>query len=192
MESFRINTLLIVILSLLLITCKPKDESASNFKSDADYQLLGDSISMASFAAIRSALMGAIEEGGLEHAISFCKLEAIPLTDSMSNKYNVMISRISDKSRNELNAASIDEILLIEGYQQKSISGNTIIKGEQGETVFYKAIVAQAFCLNCHGSPGKELSITNQELILANYPNDKAVGYKENDIRGLWKIVFNQ
>jgi len=44
-------------------------------------------------------------------------------------------------------------------------------------------------CTQCHGS---EQSIKPEVLASINnlYPEDKATGYSENEVRGMWKIVM--
>ena len=43
-------------------------------------------------------------------------------------------------------------------------------------------------CLKCHGTPEKSFS----EKIKQLYPADLAVGYSENQVRWIWKIIFNE
>jgi hypothetical protein len=45
-------------------------------------------------------------------------------------------------------------------------------------------------CLNCHGNAEKDIATKTLEVIMQKYPNDLAIGYKEGDFRGLWKITF--
>jgi len=45
-------------------------------------------------------------------------------------------------------------------------------------------------CMKCHGQAGKEIDAKTMEIISQKYPDDLATGYKEGDLRGLWKITF--
>jgi len=189
-NPLKISVLLFLSILITFSCCKREADYTGQPATELNYLALGDSISAASFAAIRSALMGAIEQGGIENAINHCKLVAIPITDSLSKFYDVEISRISDRYRNPINAATEEEIKLIDVYRNDKSSIGNILLHEEGNKIFYKPIITQAFCLNCHGTLGKELTEANLKIIQSNYPDDKATGYTENEIRGLWKIVF--
>jgi hypothetical protein len=45
-------------------------------------------------------------------------------------------------------------------------------------------------CLKCHGNLGQEVEAKTYDKILELYPNDKAVGYDINQVRGIWSIEF--
>lgn len=59
-----------------------------------------------------------------------------------------------------------------------------------GEIHFFKSIILQPMCLNCHGTPGKEIQPSTLSRIQELYPVDQAVNFKDGDLRGLWHIVF--
>jgi len=48
---------------------------------------------------------------------------------------------------------------------------------------YMKALPTQALCLNCHGGPDK-IAAEAKAKLTELYPNDKAVGYSEGQIRG--------
>jgi hypothetical protein len=45
-------------------------------------------------------------------------------------------------------------------------------------------------CLACHGDPQKDIQPAVLQTISKLYPDDKAIGYKEGDLRGAWHIIF--
>jgi hypothetical protein len=51
-------------------------------------------------------------------------------------------------------------------------------------------IVSQPLCLQCHGSES-DIAAETREAILAIYPDDKATGYRLNDLRGIWRIILS-
>jgi len=53
---------------------------------------------------------------------------------------------------------------------------------------FMKAIPMAANCLQCHGT---EISPAVSAKLTELYPQDKAVGYKEGDLRGAFVVVKN-
>ena len=46
-------------------------------------------------------------------------------------------------------------------------------------------------CLKCHGKPDIDIAQGTLKKINQLYPNDLAKGYKLDDLRGLWKIEFD-
>ena len=138
--------------------------------------------------------MGAIQKEGVLHALSFCNVQAMPLTDSMATKHNAIIKRVSDKNRNPKNKANSEELEYLSVYKEVLSNGEEpeSIVVERGEKVnFYYPIVTNNMCLKCHGTPGQDIQPKTLERIQKLYPNDKAIGYDVNEVRGMWSITFN-
>ena len=55
----------------------------------------------------------------------------------------------------------------------------------------YYPIVTNAMCMQCHGK--KDLQIKPETLAAIGefYPEDKATGYGENELRGIWVVEQN-
>ena len=137
-------------------------------------------------------LMESIQKKGTLEALSFCNHQAIPLTDSMSTKFNASIKRVSDKNRNPNNKANKEELLYIAKFkkelaEKKEIKPVVIEKGNQVQ--FYYPIETNKMCLQCHGT---QIKPEVQKQILKLYPSDLAVGYGENEVRGIWSITFEK
>lgn len=128
-----------------------------------------------------------MQKGGPESALEFCNIEAMPLTKSMSDKHGLTISRVSDKRRNPKNGANAEELKLIEQYKKQLLAGE-LLKPVRTETHYYEPLVTNAMCLQCHGEPGKNVQPKVAAKIAELYPNDLALGYKENEVRGLISI----
>ena len=134
-------------------------------------------------------LMGAIQNEGVLHALNFCNIQAMPLTDSMSIVHNAQVRRVSDKPRNPRNQANETEAGHIQYFQEQinqGIDPEPIVVELASGYQFYYPIVTNDMCLKCHGQPEKEVALKIAEL----YPKDKATGYSENQVRGIWSIVF--
>lgn len=58
------------------------------------------------------------------------------------------------------------------------------------EVYFYYPIVTNTMCLQCHGTPNKEITTSVLETLTALYPQDKATGYDIEQLRGMWRIQF--
>jgi len=47
-------------------------------------------------------------------------------------------------------------------------------------------------CLQCHGEVGKQVTEETYKTIKLKYPNDLAIGYDVNQVRGIWHIEFQK
>lgn len=146
-------------------------------------------------AELGKNLMGQIQKNGVIAALEFCNIQAMPLTDSMSVVHKAHIKRVSDKPRNPSNSANAVELQHIQTFKNQVASGNEVkpIITTSGEKVeFYYPIITNSMCLKCHGTPGKELEKLTLNKIMERYPNDKAMGYGDNEVRGIWSIEFSR
>ena len=137
-------------------------------------------------------LMESIQQKGTLEALAFCNHQAIPLTDSMATKYNATIKRVSDKNRNPNNKANTEELKYIAQFKKDLATKHEIkpVVIEKGNQVqFYYPIETNTMCLQCHGT---QIKPEVQKQILKLYPNDLAVGYGENEVRGIWSITFTK
>jgi hypothetical protein len=131
-----------------------------------------------------------IQKGGVESAMDFCNIEAMPLTKSMSEKHGFVISRVSDKMRNPKNVANSEELKLIAQYKKQLLAGE-LLKPVRTETHYYEPLVTNAMCLQCHGEVGQNIQPSVAAKISKLYPKDLATDYKENEVRGLISIKTN-
>jgi len=159
----------------------------------AYYSEKGMEIAMATQGVLGKNLMKAIQEKGTSGAIGFCKTQASRLTDSMGIMKNVLIKRITDKPRNISNQASEEELGFITAFKrQLENKGDirSITKEMDDEFYFYYPIVTNAMCLQCHGTPNKEITKPVLKTLAELYPQDKATDYDIEQLRGMWRIQF--
>jgi hypothetical protein len=180
---------------LVLISCGQSSKEQVTEKIDSVYIQKGNLIAGISFETISGELKKALASGGIENALHYCNEHAYPITDSLSAAHQVRIKRVSNKYRNPLNKADKMEEFMIKGFgidlsEGNELSPKVVIKDDS--VIFYKPIITQALCLNCHGTPGKEITFSNDSLIRALYPQDQAVDYQANQLRGLWRIAFKK
>lgn len=178
-----------VFILLLLVGCKEKTPTTISETEIASLSKLGDSIATEVQNTLLKNVSNAIEKGGTDYAVEYCNLKALPLTDSISQKHQVKIQRLSNKNRNPNNAieTAIDQKAWKHIQSQKS---STILQDHQGKVYYYKPIVAaMPTCIKCHGTT-EDISENTQKIIAQQYPNDKATGYKTGDLRGMWKIEW--
>ena len=161
-------------------------------KKEKTYADIGLEYALGTKKVLGKNLMESIQKKGTLEALAFCNHQAIPLTDSMSTKFNASIKRVSDKNRNPNNKANAEELQYIAQFKKeladkKEIKPVVIEKGNKVQ--FYYPIETNTMCLQCHG---KQIKPEVSQQIMKLYPNDLAVGYNESEVRGIWSITFDK
>lgn len=154
----------------------------------------GDSLVTKTFDTLRNTLTKAIGEKGFAGAVEFCTTQALELTNSFTSE-GITIKRSSDKLRNPANAPdSIEQRILSAFLQLKKEDGEikpVLEKDAAGNHHYFKPIILQAMCLNCHGDKTTQIKPDVWNVIQQKYPADAAFDYKEGDLRGLWHVMFS-
>ncbi|UBB90394.1 DUF3365 domain-containing protein [Candidatus Kaistella beijingensis] len=158
-------------------SAKTKEEIAMDYALETK-QLLGKN------------LQKKLKEEGAEKALEFCNVEAIPLTKSVSDKYKVAIKRVSDQPRNPRNLANAEELKIINKYKADLVAGKSVKGMMLNDHQFYMPITTNTMCLQCHGTVGKEIKPNVAAEIKKLYPKDKATGYQENQLRGIFSVTM--
>ena len=159
-----------------------------------DYLKAGQELALSTKAVLGKNLLNAIKTKGTADALTFCNERAIHLTDSMSAELNATIKRVSDFNRNPGNAANEEELAYI-AKAKKEITENgkakPVVREKGAKMVGYYPIMTNKMCMQCHGSPGKEINQETLSRINTLYPDDKAHGYKPEQLRGIWVVEFD-
>ncbi|MBR9758408.1 MAG: DUF3365 domain-containing protein [Algicola sp.] len=159
------------------------------------YEERGMAYAMLTKAQLGKNLMGTIKKEGTLQAVSFCNEVAYPITDSVAMAHKVQIKRVSNKARNPKNSANAYATGLIEQYTKDMEAQKTpkAVVIEQDSTVkFYAPITTNTMCIQCHGTPGQDIKPEVYSRIKQLYPNDLAVGYDVDQVRGLWEITMKK
>ena len=145
--------------------------------------------------ALKSELMSAMKSGGALEAIEICHTRAGEIAMNVSAETGMEVSRVSAKNRNPANAANDWQLKVLRSFDQRKKSGEapatltwseTVETGQSTEFRFMKAIPTGGLCLQCHGTAiSPEVSARLNQL----YPDDKATGYSEGDIRGAFLVT---
>ena len=139
-------------------------------------------------------LLGAIKAKGTIGALSFCNENAFHLTDSVASQIDgVEIKRASDLYRNPANKATVNELTYIENTKNLLMHGEEItpqIQEIKGEMVGYYPITINKMCLQCHGKLTDEIKPNTYSKIKELYPDDLAVGYSTDELRGIWVVTM--
>jgi len=184
------NTLIFMATAVLVLSCQ-KTLSDAEVKEFRDK---GAKISQDTYQKLSGALMKSMKEGGIPEAIKFCNKAALPLTQEMSDVYKVHIKRTALKTRNENNSPNKEEVFILNYYKELAEKGQKpepiAQLDENNDPHYYAPIILQKQCMSCHGTLDKEVSRTTDSIIKTYYPNDRALGFQENDLRGIWSITF--
>jgi len=151
----------------------------------------GLEIAMQAKAELGKNLLKAIQEKGTTEAVEFCNLNALSITNQIAQNLGVSLRRVSDKPRNPKNEANPEEKQIIEIFKiqlRAKQKLKPITRELENIKVGYFAIETNQTCLQCHGIPKKDIQVETLEKINSLYPQDKAIGYTENEIRGLWVV----
>ena len=172
------------------------DNKVSNSEHPAkNYTEIGLKYAKSTQAELGKNLMGAIQDEGTLGALAFCNIEAYPLTDSMATVHNAEIRRVSDRPRNPDNKANEKQLAYIDHFKRKIASGEQyepIVENEHGIISFHAPIVTKAMCLQCHGKPEEQIQPLTMLKLQDLYPEDKAIGYDVDQVRGIWSIHFDE
>lgn len=199
MKHLLFSSLLFFVVCLTA-SCGPESKPDKNRENDSKVtrekpEEIGQLISQAAQKQLGSNLMRAINDGGYDHAVSFCRVQAKPITDSVGRDFQAQVSRVSDKPRNPRNVASEDEMKYITYYKQalrqESDWSSKLIETSDSYT-YYAPIITQPLCLNCHGDPQTEINSETLARLRSDYPQDKAVGYGLGELRGMWKVKWEK
>lgn len=146
---------------------------------------------------LKGELKAAIKAGGPVAALSVCNEKAPEIAASVSQAKGVQVSRVSLKNRNPNNAPNEWQTAVLNDFEARKAAGEPADKLFHAEVVedngqkqfrFVKAIAAGKACLTCHGEEIKpEITAKLKEV----YPNDKATGFKEGDLRGAFVVITN-
>lgn len=191
------RNIILIFVFFIAVACNQQNETIEKdsfeITNQKEYLERGKEISAQTFSKLSSVLKIKMKEGGVHEAISYCNLSAFSLVDSISTKNNVSIRRVSLKFRNPANRPDSLETHVINNFQS-AIENNAELKPlvfSDGSSNFYFApIITKGMCLSCHGTPGKHISDDDYAFILEKYPNDKAINFSSDDLRGIWSIKF--
>lgn len=141
---------------------------------------------------MRRKLIDSMQKNGPAGSIVVCAKDAPLISSRIEQELGVSIKRTSLKVRNPRNAPDTAEREVLESLDLSQKAGRTL---PPGVTVFpghprrfYKTITVEQACLKCHG----DATTVNEQVrreIAAKYPDDKAVGYKEGDLRGIISVT---
>ncbi|MBK9292702.1 MAG: DUF3365 domain-containing protein [Bacteroidetes bacterium] len=196
------NILLLTVLVWMISGCRTANRhetSGSDRAADSLYQAhlqQGREVVRLSFGALSARLQQAIGERGTEGAIAFCNVHALPITDSLSQAMDVSIRRTAMRYRNPENAPEPDDEEIMRKFASMNLMQgslpDTLLQNASGQFVYLAPILTLPACLQCHGLPETDIAPQTMSLIRTLYPDDKAIAFREMELRGMWKITFKK
>lgn len=129
------------------------------------------------------------DPSGLD-ALAFCTGSADKITKEINQKLPTYakVRRTALKVRNDsVNKPDATDEKVMKAYEasiaEKTFTPKDIKVVKEGDvTRVYKPLITKKVCLKCHGS---NLNPKITDALSSAYNNDKAVGFKEGDLRGV-------
>lgn len=189
-----------ILLLALLFSC---NGSTSHSTEEPDgpsfdtvvFQQRGADLVLATKQQLSKNLVGALTDGGTQHALEFCSSKALALTDSMSDVLQATVRRVSDQPRNPANEATGQALAYIQHGKDQLAKGYQLtpeLHATGDKVVGYYPILTNALCLQCHGQPNEQILPGSLQLIDSLYPQDHAKGYAEGELRGAFVVEMGR
>lgn len=145
--------------------------------------------------ALKTELVAAMKSGGPLAAIEVCHTRAPAIAQTVSAEQGLEVARVSSRNRNPGNAPNDWQADVLATFEERIEGGEdaagltwqATAKVEGGrEYRFMKAIPTDGVCLACHG---KSIEPAVAEKLTELYPEDKATGFSQGDLRGAFVVT---
>jgi hypothetical protein len=162
--------------------------------SEEQIALKGNQISSALLQKLGGELKNQMQTTGAMGALNFCSQNALTLTEQVAKESKTSIKRISINYRNPVNKANTEYKNILQEWEKlvkngQPLPSHKVVNTSENTVMFYKPIVINnEACLKCHGNVEGDLA----KAIKAAYPEDKAIGYKMGDLRGMIAIEMGR
>ncbi|MGI9592228.1 MAG: c-type heme family protein [Myxococcota bacterium] len=141
-------------------------------------------------APFKRELQQALREGlakGPAEAIDACR-ERAPEIARARSRDGVRMGRASHRLRNPANAAPEWVAPTLAAYlEEDSERAPRVVAIGEGWSGYVEPILTQPLCLTCHG---EALAPEVAERIAALYPEDRAVGFRVGELRGVFWVEY--
>lgn len=171
----------------------PEPEPTPAKEATPDAQARGQA-AMSEFGdRLRNELRAAMSQDGAAGAVSFCHDQAPRIADEVMATHGVRLGRVAvaGRNRNPGNAYGGWQGELLDSFQLAVNTGGApesqmaVIRDDVPAGVelrLARGIRVEAACLMCHGD---NIAPPIAERLAALYPEDRATGFLEGDLRGL-------
>lgn len=201
--------LVVLGLASLLVACGGKEEPKTSAASELNQAVVAppDKAALAEEAktaikmyggSLKAELQTAMQTGGPINALAVCQTKAPEMAKTVSASQQLQVSRVSLRNRNPVMGVPSEwQAQVLNDFEARKVKGEALESLVYSELVesngkqefrFMKAIPTEAICLTCHGS---DISPAVMTRLTELYPQDKATGFKEGDLRGAFVVVKN-
>ena len=135
---------------------------------------------------LQEALRRGLAQGPVE-AIAACQLQAPEIARARSRD-GIRLGRTSHRLRNPSNAPPEWVTPILEAYVARSSDrAPATVPRPNRRSGYVEPILTQPLCLTCHGEGlAPEVASRIEEL----YPEDRAIGFRIGDLRGVFWVEF--
>jgi hypothetical protein len=209
-EGYAMQRLVVLAVVSLLVACGGKEEPKASKANEVNTSTVvapPDKAALAEEAKtaikmyggqLKTELQTAMQAGGPINALTACQIKAPEVATSVSASQQLQISRVSLRNRNPVMGMPSEwQAQVLNDFEARKVKGEALESLVYSELVesngkqeyrFMKAIPTEAMCLTCHGS---DISPAIMTRLTELYPQDKATGFKEGDLRGAFVVVKN-
>lgn len=135
------------------------------------------------FQRLSGRLMEVMGSAGPAAAIAVCKSEATTIAREVGDDHGLTIGRTGVRLRNAENQSP----LWAKSLTDQKAEQPHFVTLDDGRSAALLPIKLQAKCLMCHG-PEDQIAPVIQEQLAKHYPDDKATGFREGELRGWFWI----
>lgn len=136
---------------------------------------------------MQSALEASLLDGVIT-GIDVCRVTAPKIAMDLSSE-SVKIGRTSHRLRNPGNAPQAWQESILSNYASSSTAlPPTAVQISASKVGYVEPIYTKPVCLICHG---EQLRPEVSDLLARHYPGDEALGFKQDEFRGLIWVEFN-
>ena len=178
--------------SLILSSCTAGDSGKISPEQKKDIRYVASDY----MKNMQGVLLSSVHKYGIEKAAAVCSDTAMKLTANYGGARGIYINRVSLKYRNPADAPDKFEKKILLEFQAMLDKGELNRESdyfemtkEAGRNVirYMRPLFTGGLCLSCHGDQ-KKLLPGIKTLLERKYPGDKAVDYKEGELRGAVSI----
>jgi hypothetical protein len=143
---------------------------------------------------LRGLLFQELQKGGPATAVRICSEVAQEMTREFNRRQGYHARRVSVRYRNPQNLPDEYERQVLMRMelenQQKHLAKEYIevVKEENVKLLRYmRPLIVAPVCMNCHG-PKETMTPGVKQLLTERYPEDRATGFHDGDLRGAISI----
>lgn len=135
------------------------------------------------FTTLSGRLMEAMQQQGPVGAIVVCQKEAPQMAANVGESHGLRIGRTGVRLRNSNNQPPT----WAKSLTESQVDTPQFVKLSSGGAAALLPIKLQGQCLMCHG-PQEQIASAVQDQLAKLYPDDRATGFREGELRGWFWI----